>query len=73
MDHEDEDGNYFADFKENQMMLREVIIGCECSVPPESVLQSLLAPYDEEVKVIRARPSNESFDMIEDTAFCRRL
>ena len=55
------------------MMLREVIIGCECSVPPESVLQSLLAPYDEEVKVIRARPSNESFDMIEDTAFCRRL
>ena len=73
LDHEDEDGNYFANFKENEMTFREIILGYECQFPPESVLQSLLTPYDEEVKVIRARPSDESFDMIEDTAFCRRL
>ena len=73
LEQEDEKGNYFADFKKNMMTLREVILGCECTFPPESVLQSLMVPYDEEVKVIRARPSDESFDMIEDTAFCRRL
>ena len=73
LEQEDEKGNYFADFKKNMMTLRKVILGCECTFPPESVLQSLTVPYDEEVKVIRARPSDESFDMIEDTAFCRRL
>ena len=64
LEQEDEKGNYFADFKKNKMTLREVILGCKCTFPPESVLQSLLAPYDEEVKVIKARPSDESFDMI---------
>ena len=54
-------------------MLREVILGCECQLDSTGVLESLLEPYDEEVRVIRARPSAESFDMIEDTAFCRRL
>ena len=63
---EEENGNYFADFKENKMALREVILGCECQLDLTGVLESLLEPYDEEVRVIRARPSDESFDMIED-------
>ena len=70
LDQEDEDGNYYADFKGNKMTLREVILGCKYPVAHESVLQSLLAAYDEEVKVIKARPSDESFNMIGDTAFC---
>ena len=73
LDTEEEDGNYYADFEESQMTLREVILGCECQLDPTGVLESLLEPYKEEVRVIRARPSDESFDMIEDTAFCRRL
>ena len=74
---EDENGNYHVDFKESHMTLREAILGCECPFP-ESVegrvlitrLQSRLEPYDEEVKLIRARPSDESFTMIENTAVC---
>ena len=70
---EDENGNYHVDFKESQMTLREVILGCECQLDPTGVLESLLEPYKEEVRVIRARPSDESFDMIEDTVCFRRL
>ena len=73
LDTEEEDGNYYADFEKSQMTLREVILGCECQLDPTGVLASLLEPYKEEVRVIRARPSDESFDMIEDTACCRRL
>ena len=75
---EDEDGNYYVDFKASQMTLREVILGCECPSPKSiegraliTRLQSLLASYDEDVKVIRARPSAKYFDMIEDTDFCQ--
>ena len=73
LDTEEEDGNYYADLEESQMTLREVILGCECQLNPTGVLESLLEPYKEEVRVIRVRPSDESFDMIEDTACCRRL
>ena len=73
LDPKEEGGNYFANFKENQIVLREVILGCQFQLDPTGVLESLLEPYDEEVRVIRARPSDESFNMIEDTAFCRRL
>ena len=69
---EDEDGNYFKNFEE-KMVLREVVLGCEYQLDPTGVLESLLEPYDEEVRVLRARPSDESFYMIEDTAFCHRL
>ena len=69
---EDEDGNYFKNFEE-KMVLREVVLGCEYQLDPAGVLESLLELCDEEVRVIRARSSDESFDMIEDTAFCRRL
>lgn len=62
---QEEDGNYFADFKETKMALREVILGCECQMDP-TCLSVLLEPYDEEVRVIKARPSDETFDMIED-------
>ena len=66
---EEEEGNYFSDFEENQMTLCEVILGCECQLDPTSIF-ALLEPHDAEVRVIRARSSDESFDMIEDTAFC---
>ena len=66
---QEEDGNYFSDFKENKMALREVILGCECQLDPTRI-SVLLEPYDEEVRVIKARPSYETFDMIEDNQGC---
>ena len=66
---QEEDGNYFSDFKEHKMALREVILGCECQLDP-TCISVLLKPYDEEVKVIKARPSDETFDMIEDNQGC---
>ena len=72
LEQEEEDGHYFADLRENKMTLREVILGCECPVDFTKILK-LVEPYGEEVRVIKARPSDESFDLIEDTAFCRSL
>ena len=46
---EEEDGNYFEKFEENQMVLREVVLGCKDQLDPTGVLESLLEPYDEEV------------------------
>ena len=66
---QEEDGNYFADFKESKMVLREVILGCECQLDP-TCISVLLEPYDEEVRVIKARPSDKTFDMIEDNQGC---
>ena len=63
---QEEDGNYFSDFKKNQMLLREVILGCECELDPTRICV-LLEPYDEKVRIIRARPSDEAFEMVEDT------
>ena len=61
---QEEDGNYFSDFKENRLSLREVILGCECQLDSPCV-SALLEPYDEEVRVIKARPSDETFHMVE--------
>ncbi len=49
---DEEDGNYFANFEENQMVLHEVVLGCEYQLDPTGVLESLLELYDEEVRVI---------------------
>ena len=62
---QEEGGNYFSDFRENKMALREVILGCRCQLDPVCIA-ALLEPYDEEVRVIKARLSNSSFDMVKD-------
>lgn len=69
---QEENGNYFSGFKECKMALREVILGCECQLDP-ACISVLLDPYDEDVRVIKARPSDETFDMIEDYQCCSRL
>ncbi len=64
---QEENGHYFADLKENTMTLREVILGSDCPVD-FTTIRELVEPYGEEVRVIKARPSDESFDMIETQA-----
>ncbi len=59
-----EGDHYFLNFGE-RMTLREVVLGFRCCANLEFV-RALLTDYTEEIKVIKARPSDESFDMIAD-------
>lgn len=60
-----ENGNYFSNFDENHLTLREVIVGHRCCTERGSILE-LLSSYSPPVSVIKARPSNDSFLMVED-------
>ena len=60
-----EDGHYFVRFDDNNLRLREVILGHHCCIERGSILE-LLAAYEEEPTVIRARLSYTSFEMVED-------
>lgn len=60
-----ENGNYFANFDENNLTLCKVIVGHRCCTERGSIL-ALLSSYSEPVSVIKARPSNDSFLMVED-------
>lgn len=62
---EEENGNYFARFDDNNLKLCEVIVGHRCCTERGSIF-ALLALYSHTVKVIKARPSYESFEVIED-------
>ena len=62
---QEEDGHYFARFDDNNMRLREVILGHRCCMERGAIL-ALLGPYREEPAVIKSRPSDTSFEMVED-------
>ncbi len=63
----EENGNYFANFDEdeNDLTLREVILGHRCCTERGSIL-ALLSSYSEPVSVIKARLSYDSFLVVED-------
>ena len=60
-----EGGNYFASFDENDLILREVITGHRSPIERGSLF-ALLVSYSEPVKVIKARPSYDSFLVVEE-------
>ena len=59
-----EDGHYFVSFDE-KMLLREVVLGFKCS-RDLGFVRALLPDYTENINVIKAGVSSESFQMIED-------
>ena len=59
-----EDGHYFVSFDE-RMPLREVVLGCKCC-RDLGFVRALLPDYTEKINVIKARVSDESFQIIAD-------
>jgi hypothetical protein len=64
---EEEDGISFKDF-DDDLKLREVIVGHRCCVERSEVLTAL-ASYREPVEIIKARLSYTSFDVVEDVGW----
>ena len=61
---EEENGIYFADFDEN-LNLREVIVGHRCCVERSEILAALTS-YSKPVDIIKARLSYTSFEVVKD-------
>ena len=63
----EENGNYFANFDEdeNDLTLREVIVGHRCCTERGSIL-ALLSSYSKPVSVIKARLAYDSFLVVKD-------
>ena len=58
-----ENGHYYAKFRPNGLILREVILGYRCPVERGQVI-GMLAGYRQRITVIRAQPAFDSFRVV---------
>ena len=58
-----ENGNYFVPLTDNARELAEVILGCRCSLDENYVEQALKQSGFENVRVHRAKPSIDTFEI----------
>ena len=65
-----EEGLFFADF-DDDLVLREVILGPRCSLPIDRV-RSLVREYDPAVEVIKARIAFSTFRVVENRYASRK-
>lgn len=57
-----ENGLYYPEFSDD-IVLREVILGCRCKLDPKAVAQQV-KPSEGRVRVIKARPAFDSFKIV---------